>query len=182
MSTISKSTPCPWGSARPTLDPKLLTPYQKEWLGQQLIFGKTSPAQCSKRYGLSVDLLRKYKKKVKDKIAFRENQGRPPLVDDISKKVLVEGFKEQSNKRKLSDFVKEVRKESVETAKRAKIDDTSQINPSFATTRRIWNDYGFKVKNAETGTASRIKACADWKNMFTYLVANYSMVKILFLS
>ena len=82
MEDIKRDTPCPWGSGKRVLIADELTPFQKRWLGYQLIFNKTTPKNLAKRFDLKVELLRKYKQKIINGKPFYSSKGKPCVVDE----------------------------------------------------------------------------------------------------
>jgi hypothetical protein len=71
---------------------KSLSAIDKQWLGAQLYYGKISSTNMTKKYGIPQSTLRTYKQKVRNELCFREESGRPPVVDNIAKDYIQESL------------------------------------------------------------------------------------------
>jgi len=173
--TITKDTPCPWGCSAPKLDVKKLTPYQKEWLGMQSFCGKSSPTKLSKRFDLSVSVLKKYRDRVRQGLSFESTGGMPPVLDAIAIDELKNSVQGKKYKVIVKDFAEKIAEKAAETASR-RGNSISAVKPVSRTKLyTLKKELGLSVKFAEETTKARAEACSCFRNMFCFMVANWLM-------
>ena len=126
---ITQHTPCPWGLQTPILDVKKLTPYEKEWLGVQAFTRMSTPTMLSKKYGLSVAVLKKYRENVSKRRTFTNKVGRPRILDDTAVQTLRESLDAANDAIRL--FPNRVIELATETAKRkGKPENSAKVSHS----------------------------------------------------
>jgi hypothetical protein len=170
--------PCSFDITLESFSPKSLTANDKEWLGAQLYYEKFTSLELSKIYNIPSPTLRTYKIKVMRNENFRDNVGRPTLVDEIGLQEFVKEFQGKKYQTTVKEFPKRFLNHAVLTAKRRRESSTLSISASDRSHLRYMKKLKLYRTKAEQSTAARLEACSCHRNLFTFITANSIMTSI----
>jgi hypothetical protein len=178
LTRISFDDTCPFEHLGNKISTASLSAHDKEWLGAQLYYCKISSVKLSQQYGISEGTLRAYKAKVVKGEYFRNESGRPPLLDEIAKEEIKIDLSGKQYQKTLEEFPLLIQEKAVETAVRRGETCTIHINPSPRSCTKYRKILKLMKTAAEQATAARLQACSCFRNLFTMITANSIMASI----
>jgi hypothetical protein len=173
--TIAKQ-PNPWGGReRVPLAAIDLTPYQKTWIGANLLSNRKNQQFFIETYGLKKSVLSKWTKEVEKHGSVYGKPGAPRKIDSPEAKRHIVDKRSSRLQTREEDFDQVLEAARETGSKRGKSSfESSKMCPK---TKLMYEaKYGIKTGAAEVTTTARQVACEDVRNFITFGCMNGYMV------
>lgn len=160
-----------------------LTPEDKIWIGQQVVECDVKQADVMRRLGLTSQRVSTIVNKYRDGKYFHASGGRPRVIPIDSMECIKSEMLEAQGSYQMKDdhFKKRLATEAgkwlVEQGKPFEEEEAPR-KVSRSTTFRYENEFDINTGYGESTTAARAKACGDFRNFASFVVANDLMVNL----
>ena len=143
-----------------------------------MVAGTLTPTTASVRFNLTVPQLKKYAARVRKGGIFHNNVGRPPVLDEESKKAYVDLLTDNTYQHRTEDVNEFIQKLAVKTARARGIHELNTPKVSERSIRRLEAEQGTMRKNSEAVTVARQIATSDVRNAVTFGAMNAMMTEV----
>lgn len=109
---------CPWGRGKVSLKGKALSENEKMYLAQCINRDGNSCGFIAKKYSLTKSVIGKYAQSARNGVTLHNTAGKPPILDSISSKALVDFSSNSDENVSAKDFQSLVFDECLESYKR----------------------------------------------------------------
>ena len=131
---------CPWGRSKVSLKGKALSENEKLYLAQCVSRGGSSCGFIAKKYSLTKSVIGKYAQSARNGVTLHNTAGKPPILDSVSSKALVDFSSSSGESVSAKDFQSLVFDECLESYKRkAKV--TGSSCKAFKVSQRTTKKY-----------------------------------------
>lgn len=140
---------CPWGRSKVSLKGKTLNENEKMYLAQCINRDGNSCSFIARKYSITKSVIGKYAQSARNGVKLHNTGGKPPILDSISSKALVDYLSNSDENVNAKDFQSLVFDECLESYKRkAKV--TGSNCKAFKVSQRTIKKYTdeFMVKSS----------------------------------